>query len=70
MDCDLVSTNETHLLNKDDIHLPGYRWIGLNRSNLDVNAAKGPGGVGIFLKERLTLEYKIYIIDNLVDCIL
>ena len=70
MDCDLVSTNETHLLNKDDIHLPGYRWIGLNRTKLHVNAAKGSGGVGIFLKERLTIEYKIDIIDNLVHGIL
>ena len=35
-----------------------------------MNAAKGSGGVGLFLKERITLEYKIDIIDNLVDGIL
>ena len=70
MDCDLVSINETHLLNKDNIHLTGYRWIGLNRSKLHVNAPKGSGGVGILIKERLYPEYKIDIIDNLVDGIL
>ena len=54
-------------LNKDNIHLTGYRWIGLNRSKLHVNAAKGSGGVSIFIKERLYPEYKKDILDNLVD---
>ena len=42
MDCDLVSINETHLLNKDNKNLTGYRWIGLNRSKLHVDAPKAP----------------------------
>ena len=70
MDCDLVSTNKSHLLNKDNIHLTGYRWIGLNQSKLHVNAPKGSGSVGIFVKERIYPEYEIDIIDNLVDGIL
>ena len=32
-----------------------------------MNAPKGSGGVGIFIKELLYPEYKINIIDNLVD---
>lgn len=37
-DCDIVSINETHLLNKDNLDLDGYQWIGLNRSNVHVKA--------------------------------
>lgn len=44
--------------------------MGLNRSNVNVKAPKGSGGVGLFFKKHLCKNYKVDIIDNSFDGIL
>lgn len=44
--------------------------MGLNRSNVNVKAPKGSGGVGLFFKKHLCKNYKVDILDNSFDGIL
>ncbi|CAC5395184.1 unnamed protein product [Mytilus coruscus] len=50
--------------------IDGYTWIGNNRENLHINAQRGSGGVGAFLKNDLFEFYDITTLDNSVEDIL
>ncbi|CAC5415578.1 unnamed protein product [Mytilus coruscus] len=47
--------------------IDGYTWIGNNRENLHINAQRGSGGVGAFLKNDLFEFYDITTLDNSVE---
>ena len=66
----IFSLNETHLKNHDQICLPGYTWVGLNRKFLHNKAPKRSGGVGFFIEENLYDIFNINLIDNSYDGIL
>lgn len=61
---------ETHLTDDTTITVPGYKWYGYNRGEVHRRANKGSGGVGIFVKEDLLLEYSCKIVDKCHDGIL
>ena len=48
---DIISVNETHLKPDEVITLEGYIWYGFNRQIVHIQAPKGSGGVGIFVKQ-------------------
>lgn len=60
---DLIGIVETKLTNKNEISLPGYQWIGHNRTNLRQND-NGSGGVGLFIKNHLYEIYEISVFDR------
>ena len=39
-DFDLIGIAETHLLNDNELKLPGFVWYGHNRTNIHVRAKK------------------------------
>lgn len=50
MNCDILSIGETHLHVRNVIDINGYRWFGINRVAIHVNAPKPSGGVGILVR--------------------
>lgn len=70
--CDIVSINETHLIDQSDINLShyDYKWIAFNRSHIHINAPKGSGGVGLLVKNWLYRTYNVDIIDKSFEGIL
>ena len=52
-DCDIIGVAETHLLNDSNLYLENYTFYGLNRANIHVNARKGSGVFGVFVKNTL-----------------
>ena len=63
LDFDLIGIVESKLANNNEISLPGYMWIGHNRSNLRQND-NGSGGVGLFIKTYLYEIYEISVFDR------
>ena len=63
LDFDLIGIVESKLSNNNEISLPGYLWIGHNRTNLRQND-NGSGGVGLFIKTYLYEIYEISVFDR------
>lgn len=56
----------------DEINLNefGYRWIGSNRIQTHIQAPKGSGGVGFFIKCDLYNSYNVKVIDHAYEGII
>ena len=57
-DFDLIGIAETHLLNENELKLPGFVWYGHNQTNIHVRAKKARVESG-FSFERLYQTYMI-----------
>lgn len=69
-DCDIIGLAETHLLNDDVLSLDNYRFYGLNRTHIHVNARKGSGGVGFLIKENILQEFDVSVLESSYEGIL
>ncbi len=56
---DILSLNETHLRDKLEIELDGYKWLGHNRVKQHARAKRAFGGVGLFIKHSVFEDYVI-----------
>jgi hypothetical protein len=70
MKSDIICVNETHLKATQTNALEGYRFSSHNRMLTHVNAPKGSGGVGIFVKNCLFDDFRVDVIDKSYDGIL
>ena len=70
VDSDIICINETHLKTTQVIELGGYQYYGHNRTSIHVNAPKGSGGVGIFVRHTLFDTFDVSVIDKSHDGIL
>ncbi|CAC5366262.1 unnamed protein product [Mytilus coruscus] len=58
-------------LAKDDvINVPGFSWFGYNRVEIQKNAPKPSGGIGILVKKSILENYNASVIDRSFDGIL
>ena len=70
VDSDIICINETHLKTTQVIELECYQFYGHYRTSIHVNAPKGFGGVGIFVRNTLFDTFDISVIDRSHDGIL
>ena len=70
IDSDLICINETYLKSTQVVELEGYKFYGYNRSSVHVNAPKGSGGVGVFVRNALFDTFEVTVIDKSYDGIL
>ena len=70
IDAQIICINETHLKNNQTINFDGYKFYAHNRQITHINAPKGSGGVGIFVRNSIYEEYEISIVDKSFDGIL
>ena len=70
VDSDIICINETNLKTTQVIELEGYQYNGHNRTSINVNAPKGSGGVGIFVRHILFDTFDVSVIDKSHDGIL
>lgn len=70
IDSEIICINKTHLKNEQPINLEGYRFYAHNRQHIHINAPKGFGGVGIFVRNCLFETFEINILDRSYDGIL
>ena len=70
INADIICINETFLTGQNTIFIEGYTWYGHNRSTKHVNARRGSGGVGLFVRNELFTHFKVEIIDKSIDGIL
>ena len=61
---------ETHLNKNDNLNVEGYTWFGHCRFGKHKKAPKTFGGVGIFIRNDILMEYLISIVDQSFDGIL
>ena len=61
---------ETHLIGANEAALPGYSWLGHNRTALHHRARCGSGGVGVFIRDQIGEEYRTEILNDSVEGIL
>ena len=61
---------ETHLTGVQVASIAGYRWFGQNRTRLHHRARSGSGGVGLFISDRMCMDYNCEILDDSVEGIL
>ena len=61
---DLLDVAETHLRGHESLHIDGYTWIGHNRESLHVNARRGSGGVGLFVRISVYDFLKVSLLNN------
>ena len=67
---DVISICETHLAGSDTIQLEGYSWLGFNRTDIHRNAPKASGGVGILVKQCISENFNIEIVDKIFEGII
>ena len=67
---DLFSVCETHQSSNDTINVKGYVYYGHCRLLKHKKAPKHFGGVGLFVKNKVTQDYDIFISDKSYDGIL
>ena len=58
---------ETHLVDDQEITLPGFKWFGHNRLELHRRAQSGSGGVGFLIRDNFADLYNISVLDKTVD---
>ena len=61
---DIFAISESHLRPNDSITLNGYTWYGHNRTQLSINAVRGSGGVGFFIKDSVLSLFDVYELDK------
>ena len=69
-EADFICVNETHLKGNEQLTLPGYQWIGMNRKMQHVNAVRAFGGVGLFFSNNISNEFTCKILDKSFEGIL
>ncbi|CAC5404796.1 unnamed protein product [Mytilus coruscus] len=69
-DCDIFAVCETCLRGNEEHKINGYKWFGNNRETTHVNAVKGSGGVGFFVKSEICNKFEITLLDKCVKDIL
>ena len=70
INADIIYINETFLTDQSTIFIDGYTWYGHNRPTKHVNARRGSGGVGPFVRNELFNHFKVEIIDKSTNGIL
>lgn len=48
-----MAVSETYLAGQTMLEMPGYIWVGYNRTDIHRNALKASGGVGVLSKTGL-----------------
>ena len=66
----IQSLDLAFLRGNDELHLDGYTWLGNNRKELSKRAIRDSGGVGLFIRDSLFLNYSVGITDNKTEGIL
>ena len=61
---DIFAISESHLRPNESITLNGYTWYGHNRTQLSINAIRGSGGVGFFIKDSVLSLFHVYELDK------
>lgn len=64
LNLDLIGVAETHLRGSDVLEIPGFTWLGRNRSSEHVNAIRGSGGVGFLVRNSLLTFFRVDILDK------
>ena len=59
LNLDIIGIAETHLKGNATIELDNYQWYGNNRNNIHVRAVKGSGGVGVFVRKSILIEFHV-----------
>ena len=54
---------ETFLKDNNELNIDNYIWISHNRTDVNVRAVRGSGGVGILLHDRITRNYSYDVVD-------
>ena len=49
--------SETFLKDNNELNIDNYIWISHNRTDVNVRAVRGSGGVGILLHDHITRNY-------------
>lgn len=44
--------------------MDGYKWTGNNRNNMHKRTARGPGGVGVFIRNEMYEEFDILTLNK------
>lgn len=70
IESNIICFNETHLKNDQTISIEGYHFHSYNRQHIHINAPKGSGGVGIFVRNHPFDIFEITIGDKSYDGIL
>ena len=58
---DVVAVVKSWLKGEDEAMVEGYKWFGNNRKHLHKNTVRGPGGVGILVKDEVLKHYTVGI---------
>ena len=66
----MFSLCETFLTENKVIDVEGYVWFGHNRRDIDKNATRGSGGVGILIKNEICNHYYVDQLNSSLDGIL
>ena len=61
---DIMGLCETFLRGDEKLDIPGFSWIGHNRTVTDPRAQRGSGGVGFLIHQQVRDEYRIEILDK------
>lgn len=61
---------ETKLKGDDQLQIPGFSWIGQNRTELHVRATTGSGGVGLLIADGVTTDFTASVLDSSTEGIL
>ena len=70
INANIICINETFLTGQNTISIDGYTWYEHNRPTKHVNARRGSGGVGLFVRNELFNHFKVEIKDKSIDGIL
>ena len=55
-DADIICISETHLKDDDVLQLSGYKYFDCKRTKIHINAPKGSGGVGCFVRNSVLAD--------------
>jgi hypothetical protein len=70
LNLDILGIAESKLKPGINLSVPGYKWIGHNRTQLHKKARCGSGGVGFLIKERVLDDYCLETLDSSYEGIL
>ena len=73
IDSDIICVNETYLQGDASLDLENFDFYGHNRHSTHIHAPKGSGGVGIFVKNDIILQFNVsvfMVLDKYYDGIL
>lgn len=61
---------ESHLTGEQQLVVPGYTWVGHNRTALHHRARTGSGGVGFLIKDSLLQHVSVSVLDSTAEDVL